>query len=243
MDGTKPEFEASKVKNASFGASDFLMLMQGGQGDADGGKAANKWMKKTRDGRPVSAAGAEGEWASVDVSSMGGGLEGEGDFAPGSAWTKPHYNEKDSLRVQFWRDLRNGSGLAKLGYGRWHRAMTRPKTPPQNLTLDDITPQERVELRSVLPPASTVREKAVKRTIKIRRKKGKQQGKNYIRGDVTSLEVEPSNKADNFFADSITSGETKKDAGAPEPAGKAALKRGVSAMKMAQAFSGELPWD
>ena len=255
LDGTKPEFEASKGtgkinaitgdRKAAFGASDFLQLMQGGvgeHGDADGSKTANKWMKKTRDGRPVSAAGAEGEWASIDVSTM---EQNDGDFAPGSAWTKPHYNEKDSLRVQFWRELRNGSDLAKLGYGRWHRATTRPKTPPQNLTLDDITPQERVELRSVLPPASTVRAKAVKRTIKIRRKKGKQQGKNYIRGDVTSLEVEPSDKANNFFADSLSSGETKKEAGVPEAAaaGKAALKKGAGAMKMAKAFTGELPWD
>jgi hypothetical protein len=60
------------------------------------------------------------------------------------------------------QELRAGSDLAKLGYARWHRAVTRPKTPPQDLTLDDITPQERVELRSVLPPASTVRAKVRK---------------------------------------------------------------------------------
>ena len=107
---------------------------------------------------------------------------------------------------------------------------------------DEITPAERVELRSVLPPASSVRAKAIKRTVKIRRKKGKQQGKNYIRGEIVGLEVESQGAADNFFADSLTAGEAKIDAGAPK-SGKQALSRGISAMKMAKAFNGDLPWD
>ena len=108
LGGTNPEFEPSKVKNTSFGASDFLSLMQGGGGDSggpvDGSAAAKKWRAKTKDGRPISAVGGEGEWAAIDVSSLGGGgFEGEGDFAPGAAWTKPHYTDKGSLRVQFWK--------------------------------------------------------------------------------------------------------------------------------------------
>jgi hypothetical protein len=82
--------------------------MQGGGGDSggpvDGSAAAKKWRAKTKDGRPISAVGGEGEWAAIDVSSLGGGgFEGEGDFAPGAAWTKPHYTDKGSLRVQFWK--------------------------------------------------------------------------------------------------------------------------------------------
>jgi hypothetical protein len=73
---------------------------------------------------------------------------------------------------------------------------------------------------------------AVKRTVKIRRKKGKQQGKNYIRGAVLGLEVEPTGSADNFFADSLSAGETKLEAGSASQKGKAALGRGISAMKM-----------
>ena len=120
-------------------------------------------------------------------------------------------------------------------YGRRHRAKTRPSTPPQDLTLDDITPAERVELRSVLPPPSDVRNKATKRTVKIRRKKGKMQGKEYIRGDVVGLEVEkPPEDQLNFFNDSITAGESHffdydSGGGRPAGAGKAALKKGVHA--------------
>jgi hypothetical protein len=135
LDGTKPEFEPSKVKNTSFGAADFVSMMQGDSVPSDGSAAAKRWRQKTVDGRPISAVGAEGEWASVDVSSLNTGFDGEGDYAPGSAWTKPHYTDKGSMRVRFWKELRAGSDLAKLGYGRWYRAVTRPKTPPQDLTL------------------------------------------------------------------------------------------------------------
>ena len=237
--GAKPEFEPTKVKDTPFSAADFMSMMQGG-GDsaADGSGAAKRQRPKSRDGRPISAVGAKGEWASIDVSSLTA-LEGESDFGPGDhAWSKPHYTDKGSLRVRFWRELRAGSDLAKLGYGRWHRAVTRPKTPPQDLTLDDITPAERVELRSVLPPPSSARAKAVKRTVTIRRKKGVQQGKNYLRGEIVRLEVEPMSGADNFFADALSAGEAKLDAGARKTG-----RRGVSAVKVAKAFSGDLPWD
>ena len=243
--GAKPEFEPTKVKDTPFSGADFMSMMQGG-GDsgraADGSAAAQRQRPKSGGGRPISAVGAKGEWASVDVSSLTA-LEGESDFGPGDhAWSKPHYTEKGSLRVRFWRELRAGSDLAKLGYGRWHRAVTRPKTPPQDLTLDDITPAERVELRSVLPPPSSARAKAVKRTVTIRRKKGVQQGKNYLRGEIVRLEVEPMSGADNYFADALSAGEARLDAGAPKT-GQQALRRGVSAANAAKAFSGELPWD
>ena len=62
----------------------------------------------------------------------------------------------------------------------------------------------------MLPPPSDVRNKATKRTVKIRRKKGKMQGKEYIRGDVVGLEVEkPPEDQLNFFNDSITAGESQ----------------------------------
>ena len=63
-----------------------------------------------------------------------------------------------------------------------------------------------------------------------------------IRGEILGLEVESQGAADNFFADSLTSGETKIDAGAPKSS-KQALSRGISAIKMAKAFNGDLPWD
>ena len=84
----------------------------------------------------------------------------------------------------------------------------------------------------MLPPPSDVRNKATKRTVKIRRKKGKMQGKEYIRGDVVGLEVEkPPEDQLNFFNDSITAGEVfdYDSGGRPAGAGKAALKRSVHA--------------
>ena len=84
----------------------------------------------------------------------------------------------------------------------------------------------------MLPPPSDVRNKATKRTVKIRRKKGKMQGKEYIRGDVVGLEVEkPPEDQLNFFNDSITAGEVfdYDSGGRPAGAAKAALKRGVHA--------------
>ena len=90
--------------------------------------------------------------------------------------------------------------------------------------------------------SSSVRVKATKRTLKICRKKDKPKGKQYIRGEILDLEVESQGAADNFLADSLTAGETKIDAGAAK-SGKQALSRGISAMKMAKAFNGDLPWD
>jgi len=79
-----------------------------------------------------------------------------------------------------------------------------------------------------------VRNKATKRTVKIRRKKGMHQGKEYIRGDVVGLEVEkPPEDQLNFFNDSLTAGESQAfdydSGGRPAGAAKAALKRGVHA--------------
>lgn len=111
-------------------------MMQGGDSvPLDGSVVAKRWRQKLLNDRPVSAVGGDGEWATVDVSSLNTGFDGEADFAPGAAWTKPHYTDKGSLRVRFWKELRAGSDLATLGYGRWYRAVTRPKTPPQDLTL------------------------------------------------------------------------------------------------------------
>lgn len=60
-----------------------------------------------------------------------------------------------------------------------------------------------------------------------------------IRGEILGLEVEPKDAADNFFADSLSSGETKADAGAID----SRKQRAISAATAAKAFAGELPWD
>ena len=111
---TKPEYQkdyGTGQHGPKFGAGDFAALMLG-DGDEE---------PEDADGRPttaVSAVGAGADWHAIDISHAGAGAEQE-DFGPGSAWVKPRYTDKGSMRVQFWKELRAGSDLAKLGYGRW----------------------------------------------------------------------------------------------------------------------------
>eukprot|EP01051_Picozoa_sp_SAG22_P021639 SAG22_NODE_4859_length_1149_cov_1.627619_2_plen_130_part_00 len=106
----------------------------------------------------------------------------------------------ESLMVRYWKekmfgDAQTGASIGEISYGDWYKQVTRPPTPPAK-QLPTLTPNERVQLRNVLPPKAEVKNKAEKTKVKL--KLNKKTGK-YIQ--VVSIE-KPKN---NYFADELTS--------------------------------------
>jgi hypothetical protein len=95
--------------------------------------------------------------------------------------------------VQYWRDRHTVDEYSDFGYGEWFKIKTRPPTPPAK-AMPSLTPNERVQMRNVLPPPAHVKNKAEKRKVKLKRGQD---------GKVVSLVAEP--VTNDFFNDVMTS--------------------------------------
>ena len=176
------------------------------------------------DGRAGLASGGSYA-ASASSSRFSYGSFGDETFLDSGLIGRHYSDQLMPLRVRYWKELRDGFPMAELGYARWYRAQHRPPQTPDeervraftqrgqrptpgkvtkrvDTTADLITPAERVLMRRVLPPAASQTQRAIKQTIKIRRKKGKQVGRHYVQGAIKGIEVEPPD-GQSFMGDAI----------------------------------------